>query len=222
MKSKHYAAAVLAIGLLVFGGLIAFIIDHRPETSNSPFITEVTTRNFSEQVLKSPLPVYVEFYVEGNCKPCEKQAPIVEKLAAEYQGKVRFVRVEARKNQEISQAVGVRGVPTHLFINPVTQDISGSSGFLDEAAMRAFIQKGLEAKPDAAPVAPNGPPATPDTTQPNSAQPDATQPTGSQPQPAPNKGTKAPTDSQPGLIQMPAKPLLPTSGSPDMMGIHSN
>jgi thioredoxin 1 len=220
MNSKHFAAAVLAVGLLVFGGLIAFIIDHRPETSNSPFITEVTTRNFSEQVLKSSLPVYVEFYVAANCKPCEKQAPIVEKLAAEYQGKVRFVRIEAQKNQEISQAVGVRGVPTHLLINPVTQDISGSSGFLDEAGMRAFIQKGLEAKPDAAPVAPNGPPATPDNTQPNgaqpNAQPDPAQPKGSQPQP------KAPTDSQPGLIQMPAKPLLPTTGSPDMMGIHSN
>lgn len=157
MKSKLFPTLALlaAVGLLV--GLVGLVYHFKTVTPAN--ITEATVDNFEDVVLNSKLPVYIEFYVAQNCKPCAAQAPIVEKLANEYAGKVKFVRVEASKQQELAAAAGIRGVPTHFFLNPAEGVGATAEGFLDEAKLRQFLDAGLLMKKPAAPANPN--PANP-------------------------------------------------------------
>ena len=150
MKSKLWPIAVLAISLSVLFGLVGFVL-HSRHVAESTLVTEVTTKNFEDQVLKSPIPVFVEFYTKKQkCAPCEKEAPIVEKLAAEYVGKVHFVRIDVLDNQEIAQAAGIKGVPTHIVINPTTGNAVGAAGYLSEENLRSLIEQALTAKAPAA------------------------------------------------------------------------
>lgn len=153
MKSKLFPtiALVAAVGLLL--GLLGFIYHTRSADALPPNVVEATVDNFEDQVLNSPVPVYIEFYVPGSaCKPCQAQAPIVAKLATEYAGKVRFVRVDASKQPEIAQAAGIRGVPTHIFLKPAEGVGAVAEGFLDEAKLREFLDKGLTLQKPAAPA----------------------------------------------------------------------
>lgn len=143
MKVKFPAiAAAVAFALLL--GLIGLIQHTRVSTPEN--ITEVTTQNFQAEVLKSKTPVYVEFYVGQGCKACEAQEAVVEKLAAEYKGKIKFVRVDANKQPAIAQAAGITHVPTHFFLNPAEGVGNAVEGVMDEATFRQFLEDGLKLK----------------------------------------------------------------------------
>ncbi len=155
MKNKWFAPAALVAALVMLIGCVTLIYSVRNSASKN--VAEVTVNNFDDQVLNSPLPVYIQFYVKKNCKACVAQAPIVEKLAVEYAGKVRFVRVEASENMELAIAAGVRGVPTHFFLKPADGVGAMAEGFLDEAALRKFLDDGLAMTKGPAPVVPTAP-----------------------------------------------------------------
>lgn len=152
MKNKWFAPAALVAALVLLVGCLTLIYTVRNSVSKN--VAEVTVNNFEDQVLKSPMPVYIQFYVKKNCKACQAEVPIVEKLAVEYAGKVRFVRVEARENMELAIAAGVQGVPTHFFLKPAEGVGAMTEGFLDEAALRKFLDDGLALTKPAAPVPP--------------------------------------------------------------------
>jgi thioredoxin 1 len=152
---RFFPAAALVTALALLIGLVALINSQKTHTPEN--VIEATMSNFQDAVLKSPVPVYVEFYVGGpQCKPCIAEDPIVAKLATEYKGKVRFVRVDAMKNQQIAQAAGITGVPTHFFLKPSEQLGASAEGFLDETQLRAFIEAGLKLQKPAPGTDPNG------------------------------------------------------------------
>lgn len=76
----------------------------------------VTDAEFDEKVLKSQLPVVVDFWAPW-CGPCHMVAPILEKLAAEYSGKLVIAKVNTDENPEWAMQFGVQGIPTMLFIH---------------------------------------------------------------------------------------------------------
>ncbi len=83
----------------------------------------VTDQEFEEQVLKADVPVLVDFWA-GWCAPCKMIAPIVEELAEEYDGKVRFAKVDVDSNPQAPTNYGVRSIPTLLIFKdgkPVDQ-----------------------------------------------------------------------------------------------------
>lgn len=74
----------------------------------------VNDSNFDEVVLKSEIPVLVDLWAEW-CGPCRMIAPIVEELAAEYEGKVLVTKCDVDESPGVANRFGVRNIPTVLF-----------------------------------------------------------------------------------------------------------
>lgn len=71
----------------------------------------VTEQTFDTEVLKSDLPVLVDFWAEW-CGPCRMVAPIVEELAGEYAGRVKVTKVDVDSNQNLAVRYKIMGIPT--------------------------------------------------------------------------------------------------------------
>ena len=76
-------------------------------------VQEFTDGNFDSEVLKSDVPVLVDFTATW-CGPCKALAPIVEKVADEFQGKIKVGKLDIDANAEMTKKYGVRSVPTVL------------------------------------------------------------------------------------------------------------
>ncbi len=75
---------------------------------------EVTDATFEEVVLKSEVPVLVDFWAVW-CGPCRMVGPIVEEIGNEYQGKAKVVKVDVDSNVGTASQFGIRNIPTLLF-----------------------------------------------------------------------------------------------------------
>ena len=71
----------------------------------------VSDDSFDTDVLKSGVPVLVDFWAEW-CGPCKMIAPALEEIAAEMDGKVQIAKVNIDENPQTPQKYGVRGIPT--------------------------------------------------------------------------------------------------------------
>ncbi|KPK29029.1 MAG: thioredoxin [Desulfobacterales bacterium SG8_35_2] len=77
---------------------------------------EINDANFEEEVLKSDIPVLIDFWAVW-CGPCRVIAPIIEELANEYEGKVKFGKLDVDNNPNTAVKFGIRSIPTLLIFN---------------------------------------------------------------------------------------------------------
>ena len=98
----------------------------------------VTDQTFEEEVLKSDIPVLVDFWAEW-CGPCKMIAPILEELSTEYEGKIKIAKVDVDSNAEKAGQYGVRGIPTLLiFKDGVKENSERLSSINLFSALTAF------------------------------------------------------------------------------------
>jgi thioredoxin 1 len=107
---------------------------------NTPI--HVTDAAFEKVVLKSSLPVVVDFWAPW-CGPCKMVAPLLDKIAGDHAGKLLIAKVNTDENPEWATRFGVQGIPTMLFIND-GKIIHEQVGALPEPMLREVMNKFLE------------------------------------------------------------------------------
>ena len=100
---------------------------------------EVTDASFEKDVLKSDIPVLVDFWAIW-CAPCRMIAPIVEELAAENEGKLKVAKVDVDNNPEIAVKFGIRSIPT-LLIFKHGQVVDQMIGAVAKAMIETKLKK---------------------------------------------------------------------------------
>ena len=93
-------------------------------------VREIKDQDFDQEVLKSSLPVVVDFWAPW-CGPCRQIGPVVEKLSEEYKGKLEFCKVNVDENHDTASKYHVMSIPTLIFFKKgqlVEQTVGGVSG----------------------------------------------------------------------------------------------
>ena len=101
-------------------------------------IIEITDASFENEVLKSKIPGVVHFWAPW-CRPCMMIAPITEKLANEYEGKVKFCKLNVDENQESAREYQVMSIPLLLYFKDM-QVVDNSLGAVPESVIRAKVE----------------------------------------------------------------------------------
>lgn len=102
----------------------------------------VTDASFEKVVLQSEMPVIVDFWAPW-CGPCRMVAPILDKLAKEYEGKLLVTKVNTDENPDWATRFGVQGIPTMLFVSG-GKIAHRQVGALPEGMLRDVVEQFLE------------------------------------------------------------------------------
>ena len=102
---------------------------------------KLTYQNFKSEVLDSNVPVLVDFWAEW-CAPCRMVAPVVEKIANEYAGKLKVGKLNVDDNSETPMQYGIQGIPT-LILFQGGQVANQMVGFQSEDKLKRAIDSVL-------------------------------------------------------------------------------
>ncbi len=102
---------------------------------------EIADTEFEQEVLKADLPVLVDFWAEW-CGPCHQIAPILERLAEEYDGKIKFVKVDTEENFETPSSYSILSLPT-LLVFKEGQQIERITGARPRGDLKRSLDKAL-------------------------------------------------------------------------------
>ena len=104
-------------------------------------LVHVNDKNFASEVLKSDLPVLVDFGATW-CGPCRSISPIVEELAKEFLGKVKVTKLNVDESPATPSQYGVRGIPT-LILFKGGKILDQIVGAVPKARLKALMEKAL-------------------------------------------------------------------------------
>ncbi len=103
--------------------------------------TTVMDANFEEEVLKSTVPVLVDYWAEW-CGPCKMVAPILEDIGLEYRGRLKIAKMNVDQNTNTPAKYGIRGIPTLMIFKNGNVEAT-KVGALSKSQLTAFIDSTL-------------------------------------------------------------------------------
>ncbi|MDH5394250.1 MAG: thioredoxin TrxA [Gammaproteobacteria bacterium] len=104
-------------------------------------IVYVTDDSFEEEVIKSDVPVLVDYWAEW-CGPCKMIAPILDEISADYEGKLKIAKLNIDDNPGTPPKYGIRGIPTLMMFKG--GDVEATKvGALSKSQLTAFIDSNL-------------------------------------------------------------------------------
>ena len=105
-------------------------------------LIHLNTSNFEKEVLKSDIPVIIDFWADW-CAPCKMMAPVFEELSRDYEGKLKFAKLNTDENPELAATFGIRSIPTLMIMEG--GEIKGAIvGFAPKPVLKAKIDQILQ------------------------------------------------------------------------------
>ena len=97
--------------------------------------------NFDAEVLQSDIPVFVDFYADW-CGPCKMMSPVIDKLAEEYDGKIKVGKVNVDENGDLAVKYGIMSIPNMVFFKN-GEVVDRVVGAIPKPQMQAKFEKNL-------------------------------------------------------------------------------
>jgi len=107
----------------------------------SDLIHHVNDATFEPEVLKSDIPVLVDYWAEW-CGPCKSIAPMLAEVAKEYSGKLKVAKINVDDNQEVPRKYGIRGIPTLMLFKNGNMEAQ-KVGALSKSQLTAFLDSNI-------------------------------------------------------------------------------
>jgi thioredoxin 1 len=104
-------------------------------------VLQVTDETFEPEVLKSEIPVLVDYWAEW-CGPCKDIAPLVEQIAREYGGRLKVAKMNVDENQHTPARFGIRGIPTLMLFKNGNVEAT-RVGRLTKSQLTAFLDSNI-------------------------------------------------------------------------------
>ena len=105
-------------------------------------VLEINKDNYEKEVVQSELPVIVDFWAEW-CGPCKMMAPVFEKVSANYEGKLKFAKLDTQAEPELTQNFSIQGIPCLIIIKD-GKEVDRIVGFNPESQLISAIDSVVE------------------------------------------------------------------------------
>ena len=102
---------------------------------------KITTENFAQEVEKSDVPVFVDFWASW-CGPCKMMSPVVDEVAEELSGKVKVGKVNVDDEGDLAQKYGIMSIPAFLIFKN-GQKVAETVGGRSKEDLKAFIEQNV-------------------------------------------------------------------------------